>query len=151
MAYLRHFGIKGQKWGVRRYQDDTGRLTPAGKRRYGNNPEKFEKDFGTEALRRAYNPTYMERQDGHGNVLEKNTGWENRGKVISEVDNEYARRHGDANFKNVDKHLKTWNTIAEELDYYNKYAGAALKDMGFNDTEKGRKFLQDFMANRYYD
>ena len=32
--YLAHHGIKGQKWGVRRYEDDSGHLTPAGKERY---------------------------------------------------------------------------------------------------------------------
>ena len=31
---LTHHGIKGQKWGVRRFQNKDGSLTPAGKRRY---------------------------------------------------------------------------------------------------------------------
>ena len=34
-AYLAHFGVKGQKWGNRRYQNEDGTLTPEGKRRYG--------------------------------------------------------------------------------------------------------------------
>lgn len=33
-AYLEHHGIKGQKWGVRRYQNTDGSLTAAGKTRY---------------------------------------------------------------------------------------------------------------------
>ena len=33
---LYHFGIKGQKWGVRRYQNEDGSLTPAGEKHYGN-------------------------------------------------------------------------------------------------------------------
>ena len=31
---LRHHGIKGMKWGVRRYQNNDGSLTSAGKKRY---------------------------------------------------------------------------------------------------------------------
>lgn len=33
-SYLAHFGILGQKWGVRRYQNPDGSLTPEGKARY---------------------------------------------------------------------------------------------------------------------
>lgn len=33
-GYLIHFGIKGQKWGVRRYQNEDGSLTEEGRRRY---------------------------------------------------------------------------------------------------------------------
>lgn len=32
---LYHYGIEGQKWGVRRYQNEDGSLTPAGRERYG--------------------------------------------------------------------------------------------------------------------
>lgn len=34
---LYHHGIKGQRWGVRRYQYADGSLTPAGRKRYGSN------------------------------------------------------------------------------------------------------------------
>ena len=34
---LYHHGIKGQKWGVRRFQNPDGSLTEVGQRRYGNN------------------------------------------------------------------------------------------------------------------
>lgn len=31
---LEHHGIKGQRWGVRRYQNKDGSLTPRGEKRY---------------------------------------------------------------------------------------------------------------------
>ena len=39
---LRHHGIKGQKWGDRRFQNEDGSLTQAGKERYSNGNSKRE-------------------------------------------------------------------------------------------------------------
>lgn len=33
---LKHHGIKGMKWGVRRFQNADGSLTPEGRKRYGS-------------------------------------------------------------------------------------------------------------------
>lgn len=39
---LYHFGIKGMRWGVRRFQNSDGSLTSAGKRRYGTESQYEE-------------------------------------------------------------------------------------------------------------
>lgn len=41
---LMHWGIKGMKWGVRRYQNKDGSLTPAGRKRYAQEMAKLKEE-----------------------------------------------------------------------------------------------------------
>lgn len=54
--YLAHFGVKGQRWGVRRFQNEDGSLTSAGKERYskGNQDTGDSSDRSTSQDKRAY-------------------------------------------------------------------------------------------------
>lgn len=66
--YLVHYGIFGQKWGVRRYQNEDGTLTEEGKQRYNQKPESEEwkksdaEHLSDEELRRRNNRLQAERQ-----------------------------------------------------------------------------------------
>lgn len=45
---LTHWGIKGMKWGVRRYQNKDGSLTAAGKKRYSDQTNYYKNKHSSE-------------------------------------------------------------------------------------------------------
>ena len=66
-TYIYHHGIKGMKWGIRKYQNKDGSLTPEGKKRYSEDylsahSGKSVKEISDDELRRANNRLNMERQ-----------------------------------------------------------------------------------------
>lgn len=72
---LYHWGIKGMKWGVRRYQNPDGSLTAAGKKRYtnpdGSLNEKGKKKFGNSVKSDAETPKRKTAKDMTDEELDK--------------------------------------------------------------------------------
>lgn len=48
---LQHHGVKGMKWGIRRYQNKDGSLTPAGKKRAAKLKEEYTSLTGKRTIR----------------------------------------------------------------------------------------------------
>ena len=69
---LYHYGIKGQKWGVRRFQNRDGSLTAEGKKRYNSDDELISK--GTKIHR----------------VANTHESFDSRRKYVSITDNDRA-------------------------------------------------------------
>lgn len=49
-TFIAHHGIKGQKWGVRRFQNADGSLTKAGKERYNEQNSSDSRKKSTRKL-----------------------------------------------------------------------------------------------------
>ena len=49
---LKHFGVKGMKWGIRRYEDKSGHLTPAGKKKYDDYEYDDKHSFKKKSVRK---------------------------------------------------------------------------------------------------
>lgn len=53
---LYHHGVKGQRWGIRRFQNDDGSLKPAGEKRYQSSDKK--RKISNRQIRKDMNNTY---------------------------------------------------------------------------------------------
>lgn len=63
--YLAHHGILGQRWGIRRYQNPDGTLTPVGRRRLERKDTKWAK----KNYNKIYNQTYKVSKPEIANVI----------------------------------------------------------------------------------
>lgn len=102
---LNHHGIKGQKWGIRRFQNKDGSLTPAGRKRQkqdsGPIHEDYSKSHDTKSvksmsdkeLRDRINRLNMERQYAQLTATEKSIGRKIVSEVLLNVGKELAKEY----------------------------------------------------------
>ena len=62
--YLQHYGILGMRWGIRRFQDKTGRLTAAGKKRYDDDPSNGVPEKASSKTSKEVGDSFIEKKLG---------------------------------------------------------------------------------------
>ncbi len=104
--FLAHYGIKGQKWGVRRYQNEDGTLTEEGKNHYYNKHEygDIEVNRSVDSYLSGDYPVYNIRRRG---------GKASSGYKISEEN--YLRMHREAEKEAFDWASSTMNRSVKDL------------------------------------
>ena len=89
---LYHYGIIGMKWGIRRYQNPDGSLTPAGRRRLEKQDTKWAKKKSSKITAQAKKLSQREL-DIYGNYLLKLPNARNaNGKLSAKTVNAYNRK-----------------------------------------------------------
>lgn len=113
---LRHAGVKGMKWGIRRYQNKDGSLTPAGKKRYSEDSfrvkqirKKKVRQMSNQELKDANNRLQLERT--YGELTKK----KNRGQQAVKA---YIATAG------------TITAVVAATGTYKKYGAAILEKIG---------------------
>lgn len=115
--YLCHYGIKGQKWGIRRYQNEDGTLTEAGRRRVAQSGLYLKPD-----VKRAVKKI--------GKIDSTN-----KDKVVQENLKEYWKHH-DELYDRPHAHSEKYHELWDK--YKNKYASATLKDLKLKNNKRAR-------------
>ena len=149
---LYHFGIKGMKWGIRRYQNEDGSLTPAGKKHYGNmSDDKLQKSLYKQVKKARANQSDWSNQWNVNNTI---------GKHSKAVEDRY--RKDVKKFQSSDEYKKAMRKIAEldkkagrgeiSQDQYDKQYKNIRKSMYSPDldtsvryTDNGRKYSEAYL------
>lgn len=98
---LYHYGIKGQKWGVRRYQNKDGSLTPAGKKRRSSSDEvrNMSTDELRQKVRRLNNEQrYIDLTKSSSSFISKTAdGIERASRIGGDANRIYKSMNGENN------------------------------------------------------
>lgn len=138
---LEHFGILGQKWGVRRFQNEDGTLTEAGKQRYSDSG-KSEKDGWKKSDAKNLSDEELNRRNSR---LQREQNYEN----LMTSSKERERKQLSADFKKkLFMAVAVTPVIALVGGASKKYWGAAAAKVGKVIGRYGRTAISKIKSGR---
>lgn len=158
MNELYHFGIKGMKWGVRRYQNKDGSLTPKGKKHYGDmSDDKLQKSLYKQVKKARSDQSNWSNKWNVNNTIGKNS------KTVQDRYREDLQKyHSSDEYKRAMKKMSELDEKAEkgtiDLDQYNKQYKKIRKsiyspdlDTSVRITSRGREYSEAYLKKYGYD
>lgn len=132
---LYHHGVKGMKWGVRRYQNKDGSITEAGKKRYARDAR--EKDFNK----------YDESSGKYYKQSKKN------GRSDLEFDAaRYAKEDTERSKRLVDSSRNLSNELKRTVDASNRNRKVPKMDLSnMTDQEMRNQINREILERQYND
>ncbi len=168
--HLEHHGIKGQKWGVRRFQNSDGSLTPAGRERYGSEEGSPNSDGSYKVQRsngKAPNGRFEDKFKEDWDVSENQDEINRYAKLMKEVEHNSWDWYNDKAKSPAQKKLEAERkkVTASELKKFDKEnaeekkrvdgSWAAIEkeyqDRQDKAVEKARKFTPKFLQTESWE
>lgn len=150
---LLHWGIKGMKWGVRRYQNKDGTLTPAGKKRYNAKSESDAKSMSDQELRSKINRMNLEKRYVNlSKNLSKNTNSKtsrvlNTASKLAKIGSDAAGKITNDGYKLKNLDNQKTKTVGQQLDALYKGVSSAKKINNFAQERKVVKTSKKKLEN----
>lgn len=143
-SYLVHYGILGQKWGVRRFQNDDGTLTPEGIERYSKLLDRNNK--GIYGAKKELDK-FERKTDLYGNRAH-DSGFKNKKEQLRanrRFDNENVKKMHQYGNDAADKRQQGKNPINDVKKYTNVSLETATKFVNGDQSEAAQKIVQEYM------